>query len=389
MNRTTVTVLAGLACAMLTSSTLPVTVTAAAADRPRLGDVQKSLTELANSSKVVGAIGAVYVDGKRADKGTAGSRLLNDGGGRIPADARFRVGSQTKAMTQVVIMKLVTEGKLALDDKLSDVLPVVAEKDLVERADEITVEQLIHHTSGIPNWYTPELVDFFDFTTYFSPMELVKKSRTVPRTQEPGEKFSYSNTNYMLLGLIIEKLTKKTVAAEFERRIFDPLHMDDTYLPVAFPGGVKGPHGHGYFPDKNGKLRDVDRLNMSYGYAAGGVISTTDDLSAFHRAFARDLLTKQEKDALNAGRPDAEPRPSGSADGKPADPSVCGGQGEAGQGQYGTVKGSASGFNAATYGSRDGRVQFVVSATLAVHNNDPALDSLLKKAAEAVLCPKG
>ncbi|TDC00163.1 class A beta-lactamase-related serine hydrolase [Nonomuraea longispora] len=376
MNRATVKSLAGLACAMLTLG-VAAPAAAAAVDRPRLGDVQKALSQLAKNKEIVGAIGAVYVDGRKAGKGSAGTRLLNGKGGRIPAGARFRVGSQTKLMTQVVIMKLVTEGKLSLDDKLSDLLPVVVEKDLVERADEITVEQMIHHTSGIPNWYTPQLVDAFDFDTYYPPLELVKKSRTVERTQEPGEKFSYSNTNYMLLGLIIEDLTRHSVSREFERRIFDPLHMDDTYLPTKWPGGIKGPHGHGYHPDKNGKLHDVDRLNMSYGYAAGGVISTTDDLGDFHRAFARDkILTKREKEALNAGRPAPEPPPGD----KPADPRVCG--------EYGLVKGGSSGFSALTYNSPDGRVQFVLSATLGTANTNPAIDPLVKKAAEAVLCPE-
>ncbi|MEO3876281.1 serine hydrolase domain-containing protein [Nonomuraea sp. B12E4] len=364
--------------ATLTSAVLALSVTAPAAaattDAHRLGSVQKALTELARGPEVVGAIGAVYVDGERVDRGSAGTRLLN-GGGRIPAGARFRIGSQTKSMTQVVIMQLVRENKLSLDDKLSDLLPEVVEKDLVERADEITVEQLIHHTSGIPNWYTADLVDFFDFTTYYPPMELVAKSRGVARTQEPGEKFSYSNTNYFLLGLIVEDLTTHSVADEFERRIFEPLHMDDTYLPVEFPGAIKGPHGHGYHPDEDGELHDFDRLNMSYGYAAGGVISTTDDLSAFHRALdGEELLSQEEKDALNAGQPDPEPGPS-----RP-DPRACG--------EYSPVKGGSTGFNALTYSSRDGRLQFVVSATLGVRNGDPAVDSKIKKAAEAVLCPK-
>ncbi|WP_165974793.1 serine hydrolase domain-containing protein [Nonomuraea deserti] len=373
MNRVKKAGLAALACGALTLSvTAP--ADAAGADRPRFGDVQKALAELAASPEVLGAIGAVYVDGKKVGKGSAGTRLL-DGGGKIPAGARFRAGSQTKVMTQVIIMKLVTEDKLSLDDKLSDLLPEVAEKDLVERADEITVEQMIHHTSGIPNWFTPELIDYLDFTTYLPPMELVRRSRTVERKQEPGEKFSYSNTNYYLLGLIIEKLTKHSVAAEFDKRIFDPLDMNDSYLPVKFPGGIKGPHGHSYYPDEDGKLVDVDRFNMSYGYAAGGVISTTDDLSAFHRALAGDLLTEEEKDALNAGRP--APPPSEQPSGKGA----CGGE-------YGVVAGSAPSFKAQTFGSKSTGVQFVVSATLATAHSDSAVEPLIRKAAEAILCPE-
>ncbi|WP_165974939.1 serine hydrolase domain-containing protein [Nonomuraea deserti] len=368
--------LAGLACAMLTLGvTAP--ATAAEATRPRTGDVQKALSELARSPEVLGAIGAVYVDGKRVDKGSGGTRLLDGKGGRIPAGARFRIGSQTKSMTSAAIMKLVTEGEFDLDSKLSEVLPVVVEKDLVERADEITVEQMIHHTSGIPNWYTPELIDPFDFETRYTPMELITKSRTLPREQEPGEKFSYSNTNYYLLGLIIEKFTGQSLAAEFEERFFEPLNMDDTYLPTRWPGSIKGPHGHGYFPGKNGELVDFDNQNMSYGYAAGGVISTADDLSAFHRAFAMDkILTKEEKEALNAGRPSSEPDRAPNLD-------VCDDEGT-----YGHAKGSSYGFNALTFSTRDGSVQLIMSLTLATEHSDPAIDPLSKKAAEAVLCPE-
>ncbi|MEV0385053.1 serine hydrolase domain-containing protein [Nonomuraea sp. NPDC050643] len=370
---------AGLAFAMLTLGIVS-PAAAAGTDSPRMGDVQRALSELAESPEVAGVIGALYVDGREVGRGTAGTRLIGGEGGRIPPGARFRVGSQTKLMTQVVIMQLVGEGRLSLDDGLGDVLPVVAEKDLVERAADITVEQLIHHTSGIPEFYSPEHgIDPFDFTTRYSPLEVVALSRKWPRTGEPGERFVYTNTNYFLLGLIIEEVTKRKVAAEFERRVFGPVGMDDTYLPVRWPGGIKGPHAHGYHPGKNGRPVDVDRLNMSYGYAAGGVISTTGDITAFHRAFAGGkLLSKELKDALNAGRPPQDP-------GQPApEPPACGRADG-----YGLAKGGSLGFTAMTYLSRDGRVQLAMSVTAATAFNDPALDALIRKAAEAVLCPGG
>ncbi|MCK2221936.1 beta-lactamase family protein [Actinomadura sp. ATCC 31491] len=389
MNRATAAGLAGLACATLTLSTLPAAA-ASAMSRPRPGDVQQALEELAKTPEVVGAIGEVYVDGERVGKGSAGTRLLNGKGGRIPTGARFRVGSQTKQMTGVVVLQLVKEGKLKLDDKLSDLLPEVAEKDLVERASEITLQQLLQHTSGIPNFLQDKVVDTFDFTTYYPPIELVKKTRTLPRTQEPGARYSYSNTNYMLLGLIIERYTKHTLAAEFERRVFDPLGMNDSYLPTTFPGGIKGPHGHGYFPDSTGQLRDVDRHNMSYGYAAGGVISTAHDISAFQRAFAQNRLLPEDLKKVLMGPPAITPQP-GQPSGQP--PEGGGGQQQpallcGGQPAIMSVKGSGPGFNAVTFVSRDGRTRFALSATLAVPNTDQALDPLLVKAAEAVLCPK-
>src|ERR1044072_7361777 len=113
---------AGLACVMLA---LSIAAPATAADRPRTGNVQEALNALAKTTGVVGAIGEVYVDGKRVGQGSAGSRLLDGKGGKIPAGSRYRVGSQTKQMTATVLLQLVREGKLGLDDKLSDVLPQV------------------------------------------------------------------------------------------------------------------------------------------------------------------------------------------------------------------------------------------------------------------------
>ncbi|MEV0611877.1 serine hydrolase domain-containing protein [Nonomuraea sp. NPDC050404] len=358
---------AGLACAMLTLSAVP-----AAADA-RYGDVQEALSELAGSELVVGAIGAVYVDGERIDQGSAGTRLLT-GGGKIPADSRYRVGSQTKQMVATVVLQLIGENKLGVDDKLSEVLPETAERDLVELADQITVRQLLAHTSGIPNYLggtgTPSP---FDFTTYYRPADLVKLSRALEREQEPGQAFSYSNTNYILLGMIIERLTGRTLADELDRRIFGPLDMSRSYLPTKPPEGIRGPHGHGYHPDEQGRLRDVDRLNASVLWAAGGVVSTTRDISAFQSAFARgDLLSAEMRELrrsiLGGGSPGAD-RP-------------CAGSGL----EISGATGGAPGFHAITFTTTDGRVQFAVSATLTNPDN-AAIRELTKTAAEAVLCP--
>ncbi|MET8869004.1 serine hydrolase domain-containing protein [Nonomuraea sp. NPDC004580] len=384
MKRAKAAGLAGVACAMLTlGTTAPATATAATGtgtgtDRPKFGEVQKALTELAASSKIVGAIGAVYVDGKRVAHGTGGTRLLDDKGGKIPPSARYRIGSQTKLMTGTVILQLVKEKKLALDDKLSDLLPIVVEQDLVKLADQITLQQLLQHTSGIPNL---PAADVFDMT-YHTPLEMVKRTSDLKRTGEPGAQFNYSNTNYFLLGLIIERYTKHTVSAEFERRLFDKLDMDRTYLPTQPPGGIKGPHGHGYYPDKDGRLRDVDRQSMSHGYAAAGVISTTEDLSAFHRALVKNELLPKELTEVLLGRLLPKEQSARSTARPAAKGPICDGQGG-----YFSVTGGGPGGKSITYNTADGRVQFALSTTLGASNLDPDLDPLMEKAAEAVLCP--
>ncbi|MEQ4718869.1 serine hydrolase domain-containing protein [Nonomuraea sp. B19D2] len=150
--RAVVARIASVACAALALSVAAPATASISADPVKVGDVQKAMEDLVKTGHVVGAIGEVYVDSKRVGDGSAGSRLLYGKDGAIPSNARYRIGSQTKGMTATVVLQLVKEGKLSLDDKLSAVLPEVAEKDLVERADEITVRNLIQLTSGIPDY---------------------------------------------------------------------------------------------------------------------------------------------------------------------------------------------------------------------------------------------
>ncbi|MFI0480518.1 serine hydrolase domain-containing protein [Actinomadura sp. 9N215] len=349
----------------------------------RVDNVQKAMEELAKAPGVVGAVGGAYVDGRAIGQGGAGSRLLDGKGGSIPATARFRIGSQTKQMVATVVLQLVDEGRLGVDDKLGDLLPEVVEKDLVTRADEITVRQMIRHTSGIPDWYAkpnPDgsegedpSFDVFDFTTHYRPLDLVKWSRGRPRTGEPGEKWSYSNTNYTLLGVVIESLTGHDLSAELHRRLFGPLGMTKTYLPVKPPEGIKGPHGHGYYPDAHGRLRDVDRFNASIAGAAGGVVSTAHDVSAFQRAFTQGRLLPPDLQRILTDPLPNVPHPRGEGRGSCGDDLKIAG-------------GTAPGFLAMTFYSEDGRRQLAVSATVSVKDiSEPA--QAMGKAVETVFCP--
>lgn len=336
---------------------------ASAADQVKLGNVQQTIENLAKTAGVVGAIGEVYVDGRRAGHGSAGSRLLDGRGGRIPSSSRYRIASQTKIMEAAIVVQLAGEGKLSLDDKLSGVLPEMAQNDWVERADEITVRDLIRHTSGIPDFWASGLFEVFDFTTSYSLIDLVKASRTVARQGEVGQ-YLYSTTNYVLLGMIIERVTGHDRAAEFERRLFAPLGMDHSSLPTKVSDQIKGPHGHGYFPDAQGTPRDVDRLNATI--SAEGAISTARDVSAFLRALNQGRLLSPEQMRMM-------PRPR---------PTLCGGTVQA-------ISGSAPGINSTTFSTTDGRVQFAVAATLKIDNEQSmAVGEAITKAAEAVLCPR-
>ncbi|MEV0351482.1 serine hydrolase domain-containing protein [Nonomuraea sp. NPDC050680] len=370
--------MAGLACAVLALTTaLPGTAMATAtvaesAGRPKIADVQKALEAVAATPGVVGVIGEVYYDGKRIGKGSAGARLLDGKGGTIPSDARYRIGSQTKQMTATIVMQLVKEGKLSLDDKLSEVLPQVAEQDLVEYASDITVRHLITLTSGIPE-YLPAAP--FDFTTRYTPTQLLEISRKRQRPVEIGT-WNYSNTNYLLLGMMIEKVTGHSMAAEFERRLFGPLKMTDSYLPTKPPQGIKGPHGHGYWADETGKLRDVDRLNASTLLTAGGVVSTARDVSRFQRAFQQGkLLPADLQKVITDPPPGQAPLPAGGP---------CAGNPELLPGHGG----AAPGFAATTYTSSDGRLQYAVSTTVAGRESErEAAMRAVSQSVKAVFCP--
>jgi D-alanyl-D-alanine carboxypeptidase len=372
--------LVGSVCAALAlgvAAPAAATPDAVAAGRPvKLGNVQRAIEALAKNDGVVGAIGEVYVDGKRVGRGSAGSRLLDGKGGGIPSNARYRIGSQTKLMTATVVLQLVKEGELGLDDKLSDVLPETARQDLVDRADEITVRQLIQHTSGIPDFIASGKFDVYDFTTDYSLTDLVKASRSVPRRGEVGQ-YLYSTTNYILLSMIIEKVTGHNRAAEFARRLFVPLGMDRTYLATKVGDGIKGPHGHGYVPDSEGKPRDVDRLNAT-SWGAEGAISTAHDISAFYRAFNQGKLLPANLQSVISQRPTAASQQ------QQPPPVLCGGKPE-----LRPIAGSVPGAFTMTFSSPDGRLQFAVSTTLKIPNRDAmtAVSPDINKAAEAVFCP--
>jgi D-alanyl-D-alanine carboxypeptidase len=349
---------------------------AMAARTPAVGDVQQAMQTLAATPGVVGAIGGAYVDGRPAGSGTAGSRLLGGKGGPIPVDSRFRIASQTKMMTCTVLLQFVKEGRLGLNDKLADLLPEVAVGGLVERADEITVQQLVQHTSGIPDWFyksgtTEPAFDVFDFTTYHRPIDIVKMTRGLPRTGGPGEKFTYSNTNYTLIGMIIEKVTGHTLAGELDRRLFHPLGMTRTYMATKPPQGIKGPHGHGYYPDPTGAPHDVHRYNAGFlGGGAGGVVSTTQDVSTFWRAFTQGrLLPPSLQEVLTRG-----PQPSAQLDRGPCEEDLQ---------MFG---GDAPGSTTLIVYSTDGRQQLEISVTRSTADDD-AIIAAMAQAGQAVLCP--
>ncbi|PZG22538.1 serine hydrolase domain-containing protein [Nonomuraea aridisoli] len=258
---------------------------AAGQDRPEL---RKALQEFVDA----GFAGMqLRVHDERGEwAGSVGVRELGEDA-EPPADGRFRIGSSTKTFTATLVLQLVAEGRIGLDTPVDDHLP---EFGLDRR---ITVRMLLRHTSGVFN-HTGELdpdgtfvpgvpsvgQEWVDnrFRTY-RPEELVRLALSKPARFEPGTDQSYSNTNYTLALLLVEKVTGRSYAEEMRRRILDPLGLSGTVVPGA-QTEIPGPHAHGYYRYEDAgqwKVVDVTRQNPSLLPGTGDLISTTRDLHTF------------------------------------------------------------------------------------------------------------
>jgi D-alanyl-D-alanine carboxypeptidase len=248
--------------------------------------VQRSLDQLTTS----GALGAQarVTDGRQSFTARAG--VTEVGGDRpVPTDGRFRVGSITKVFVSTVVLQLVGENKVDLDAPVERYLP-----GLLPDGDKITVRMLLQHTSGLFNYTRAIPLDpeGFEAIRYkqWTPAELIALSTARPLDFPPGTRWSYSNTNYVVAGLLVEKITGKPYSDAVERRVLQPLRMRDTSVP-ADRVTVPGPHAHGYYR-VDGQVVDITKMNPSVAWSAGEMISTTADLDRFFDALLDGKLLK-------------------------------------------------------------------------------------------------
>ncbi|WP_280881736.1 serine hydrolase domain-containing protein [Streptomyces pseudovenezuelae] len=204
---------------------------------------------------------------------------------------RFRIGSVTKTFSAVVLLQLADEKKLDLDASVDHYLPGL----LPDR--RITVRHVLGHRSGLYD-YTNDMfaktVPGFEAvrTKVFTYRQLLDRSLRHARTNKPGAAYSYSNTNFVVAGLLIEKLTGHWVRTAYEKRIFKPLKLRDTFY--LHPGTkIPGRHSKGYLtPDRAGApLVDATEQTASWAQSAGAIISSTRDLDTFLSALLGGRLT--------------------------------------------------------------------------------------------------
>ena len=205
----------------------------------------------------------------------------------IRATDRFRVGSITKAFVATLVLQLVGEGKLALEDTVERRLPGV-----VPHGERITVRQLLNHTSGLFDYGGDEkwlAAAYRDPMRDWNPREIVGVATSHEPHFAPAAHWSYSNTNYYVLGLIVESVTGRSLGSELGRRIFAPLRLRATSFDTA--PTIAGRHAHGYFLKP---LEDVTVGSPSIVWASGAVVSNADNLARFFGALLGGRLLSPE-----------------------------------------------------------------------------------------------
>jgi D-alanyl-D-alanine carboxypeptidase len=200
----------------------------------------------------------------------------------MPPDAHFRIGSITKTFTVTALLQLAEERKLGLDDPVANYLPFVPD------GARITLRMLANMTSGLYPFTFDEAWERELATNrerVWTPRELVEVGFQHPPQFAPGQGWEYCNSNTVLLGMVIEKVTGQELAAVFQERIFQPLGLRNTLLPTT--PALPAPFAHGYTEQTlDGKQADATFQDMSWAWATGNLISDLGDLRRYAKAVA-------------------------------------------------------------------------------------------------------
>ncbi|GAA4446440.1 serine hydrolase domain-containing protein [Phytohabitans houttuyneae] len=273
-------------------------VSGAAAGAVPAGGDRRLLQVAADDLLALGITGVqgIAADGRRTSTVRSGVADIRTGA-PVPEDGYFRMGSNTKTFAAVVVLQLVGEGRLSLEDTVERWLPgVVAGNGNDGR--RVTVRQLLQHTSGIYN-YTSDLPGLASPEGYLEhrfahldPEELVAVAMKHEPVFAPGTSWDYSNTNYVLAGMVVEKITGKPWTAVVRERITRPLGLTRTYSPGDVPT-LPRPHAKAYQQfEPGGPLLDTTLLNLSWGWTAGDLVTTPTDLVRFWQALQAGRLLR-------------------------------------------------------------------------------------------------
>ena len=257
-----------------------------------LHKLDRTIARVRKDKNLPGVLVGVSVPGEGEYVSAQGSANLDTGTKPQPSD-QFRVGSVTKTFVATAILQLVEEGQLRKSDTLSRCY-----RDF-PNADEITVDDLLRMRSGIPHYWTEETLKHY----YDNPQQNVTNEDIIEATAAKADQFEppdweteYSDTNYNILGAVLEKVSGNDIATQLDQSIISPLGLENTYYPTddELPGDL---HGYGLDPN-SGELEDKTILNPAPSDGAGAMISDMSDLAIWSRALYKgDLLTSKTQQA--------------------------------------------------------------------------------------------
>ncbi|MFS8198216.1 serine hydrolase domain-containing protein [Streptomyces sp. CWNU-52B] len=343
-----------------------------------------SLRDDVNAILTTGTVGVVARStGPRGTRSATAGTADRSTGEAVRRGDRFRIGSTTKSFVATVALQLVGEGRLSLDDTVEHWLPGVVSGHGNDGS-RITVRQLLQHTSGLFEYLEdfPEIasVEGFQAGRYITrtPEQLVAIAMRHEPGFEPGAKWSYSNTNYIVAGMIIEKVTGKSWEQEVTERIVRPLNLRDTVVPTTDPH-IPGDHLRGYSSfGESGEGIDVTEFSPTAADAAGAMISTTADIDTYFSALMRGRLLgptqlDEMKKVVAAPPMDALKPGAGYGLGLARIPLTCGGA-------YYGHGGDVPGYTTRNGVSADGRHTVAVQAT-----GDGSADSATTEALDRLI----
>ncbi len=317
------------ACTAQTTSATTATSTQASAPK-YAATLQEKIPAVMKANAIPGTVVLIKSPKQGNWSGTFGTAVI---GKKVPMSLKdyFRVGSNTKTMTSTVILQLVQEGKLGLDDPISKFRPDVP------NGQNITIAQLSEMRSGLYSYsFDPGFNATLDQdpSKAWTPDELLGIAFSHPADFPPGQQYEYSNTNIVLLGTVIEKLTGMSASKAFQKRIFGPLGLTHSSLPVNTDSKIPNPHAQGYQFGTNvetinsyavpaaqlpaaldGTLKPINQTdaNPSWGWTAGGAISTPGELAVYVKALVHGglLNAKTQKLRLDSIQPVVPGDPNG------------------------------------------------------------------------------
>jgi D-alanyl-D-alanine carboxypeptidase len=295
-------VLATLACLALALSV------GSAAAKTTDAQVLKGLEGLVTSpGGPPGAIATLYRDGKLTTLSTGRADVRKAAKPR--ATDHMRIASVAKAFSGAVALNLVRSGQLSLDDTIEGVVPT-----LPKAWGKVTLRELLNHTSGVPDYtQSKPFVEHAQTKprAYVSPQEIISWVAKDPLVFKPDTKYEYSNTDNIVVGLMVEAATKQSYTNELQKIVLGPAKLTQTSLPTKTT--IPSPFIHGYVVEPEKEAVDVsESLNPSGAWASGAILSTPQNLNAFIRGdLGLQFFDKAEQEQQMRWWPGGESSPPG------------------------------------------------------------------------------